>query len=97
MKNTLYLTISLLFFSSCSQYYLCQTDSDVTLYNSTTANHTTIATVPKGSRVIVQGKPKKYRRVKYKDYLGWAEYPSFRFETRYYITGSLADLSLPSS
>lgn len=72
-----------LIFSSCSSVYICVTGSEIPIYYNPKVKNSEIMTkVPKGEIVIVKGK-RKYRKIKYKKYIGWSYLPLFTDEKKY--------------
>lgn len=83
---------SLLFFlsvflitTSCStNYYTVLLNEDAKMYNSSDSA-SVITTIPKGSQVYLSSQPDKrnYKRIKWKEYSGWAYNPSYTKYSNY--------------
>lgn len=87
-KFLLYITL-FLGLNSCSvNYYLCETESEIKLYDAKYLNRKTIITIPKGTQVVAKGK-KDYRIIKYDDYVGWAYLPYLADQNKYNYSGIL--------
>lgn len=91
MKFLNLLLFGILMLSSClPRYYLCETTSDIPLYDIASRFGDTLVTIPKGTKVMVQGKSSSlHRKVKYEDIVGWGYKLSFKSEEPYKYKGFL--------
>ena len=90
--------VSLLFMfaylaTSCVNYYNVTVNADTVLYSSGNDGSSVVYSVPSGSSVYIKGKKsKKYRKIKYGNYAGWAYYPKYtassHYSTRYSSSSS---------
>lgn len=77
MKKLLLLFL-LPFLFSCTNYYYVVVDSDTPLYQTRSDEGATIFTVPAKEGVYIDGKKtKKFRKIKYNGYIGWASNPNY--------------------
>ena len=91
MKARLLLFVIILscLFSCSSNFYLCETDSEVVVFYNKSKFGRKAMTIPKGKSVIVKGKS-KFRKVKFNDTIGWAYNPSFKSERKYEYKGTFS-------
>jgi len=76
MKKILLLLIFAFTTASCVNYYNVTVHADTILYSTQNDESSSIYTVSSGSSVYIKGKKnKKYRKIKYENYIGWAYYP----------------------
>lgn len=81
--------VSLLFMfaylaTSCVNYYNVTVNADTVLYSSGNDGSSVVYSVPSGSSVYIKGKKsKKYRKIKYGNYAGWAYYPNYTASSNY--------------
>lgn len=81
--------VSLLFMfaylaTSCVNYYNVTVNADTVLYSSGNDGSSVVYSVPSGSSVYIKGKKsKKYRKIKYGNYAGWAYYPNYTASSQY--------------
>jgi len=84
MKKILLLILLVFITQSCVNYYSVTVTSDTPLYSAGNYESNIVYTVPSNSTVFIKGRDtKKYRKIKYGKYVGWAFYPSYS-EPGYY-------------
>lgn len=67
----------ILILNSCvTNYYFVNIDEDTTIYTSKKGTES-IAVIPKGSGVYINTSEKKHRKIKWRDYKGWALNPVY--------------------
>lgn len=72
------LTLIIFINFSCANYYNVVLTSDTVLYEKEGDINSIVCKIPSGSSVYIKGKKiKKYRKVKYGSYTGWANNPSY--------------------
>ena len=72
------------FATSCVNYYNVTVNADTVLYSSGNDGSSVAYSVPSGSSVYIKGKKsKKYRKIKYGNYSGWAYYPNYTASSNY--------------
>lgn len=70
--------------TSCVNYYNVTVNADTILYSSENDRSSVVYTVPSGSSVYIKGKnSKKYRKMKYGNYFGWAHSPNYTAPSYY--------------
>ena len=70
--------------TSCVNYYNVTVNADTVLYSSGNDRSSVVYSVPSGSSVYIKGKKsKKYRKIKYGNYAGWAYYPNYTASSQY--------------
>jgi hypothetical protein len=70
--------------TSCVNYYNVTVNADTVLYSSGNDESSVVYSVPSGSSVYIKGKKsKKYRKIKYGNYAGWAYYPNYTATSHY--------------
>ena len=70
--------------TSCVNYYNVTVNADTVLYSSGNDGSSVAYSVPSGSSVYIKGKKsKKYRKIKYGNYVGWAYYPNYTASSQY--------------
>lgn len=70
--------------TSCVNYYNVTVNADTVLYSSGNDGSSVAYSVPSGSSVYIKGKKsKKYRKIKYENYAGWAYYPNYTASSQY--------------
>ncbi|WP_431165183.1 hypothetical protein [Tenacibaculum halocynthiae] len=75
MKNKFLIVVILILISSCSSVYnTYDVNEDLILYKSKSLGSKKIIVIPKGEVVKVKG-TKEYKKIKYKNYLGWGYKP----------------------
>lgn len=78
MKKLLLLLLFAFSTISCVNYYNVTVNADTILYSTENNESPSTYTVPSGSSVYIKGKNnKKYRKIKYGQYIGWAYYPQY--------------------
>jgi hypothetical protein len=91
--------VSLLFMfaylaTSCVNYYNVTVNADTILYSSGNDGSSLVYSVPSGSSVYIKGKKsKKYRKIKYGNYAGWAYYPNYTASSYYSSSSSSSSSS----
>jgi len=91
--------VSLLFMfaylaTSCVNYYNVTVNADTILYSSGNDGSSVVYSVPSGSSVYIKGKKsKKYRKIKYGNYAGWAYYPNYTASSYYSSSSSSSSSS----
>lgn len=84
MRKVSFLLLFAFLATSCVNYYNVTVNSDTVLYSSQNDGSTVVYTVPSGSSVYIKGKNlKKYRKIKYGNYAGWAYYPNYTASSHY--------------
>lgn len=76
MKRLLLVLIYFMF-TSCAINYYMNIEEDTLIYNNANGNGESIAVIPKGSRVYITAGKKKYRKIKWERYKGWAVNPVY--------------------
>ena len=95
-KITLLLLLAFLV-TSCVNYYNVTVNAETILYSSENDGSSVVYTVPSGSSVYIKGKNyRKYRKIKYGNYAGWAYYPNYTAPS-YYSSGSSSSSNSRSS
>lgn len=97
MKKILFfLTIIFSVISCTTNYYTVLLTEDTSLYLGTN-NENIITTIPKNTQVYVSNKAnkKKYRKIKWGSYSGWAYNPIFTYYNTYVPTNNYKS-SIPS-
>ena len=70
--------------TSCVNYYNVTVNADTVLYSSGNDRSSVVYSVPSGSSVYIKGKKsKRYRKIKYGNYAGWAYYPDYTASSQY--------------
>lgn len=70
--------------TSCVNYYSVTVNAETVLYASGNDRSSVVYSVPSGSSVYIKGKKsKKYRKIKYGNYAGWAYYPDYTASSQY--------------
>jgi hypothetical protein len=79
MKKFVVLLLLAFSIQSCvTNYYYVNVNADTPLYSSQNDGSTVICTVSSGSGMFIKGKKhKKYRKIKYGNYIGWAYNPNY--------------------
>jgi hypothetical protein len=78
MKKILLLLLFAFTTTSCVNYYNVTVNADTILYSTQNDESSSIYKVSSGSSVYIKGKKnKKYRKIKYGNYIGWAYYPQY--------------------
>jgi len=97
MKKLLLLLLFAFSTISCVNYYNVTVNNDTILYSKENDGSPVVYTVASGTSVYIKGeKSKKYRKIKYGKYVGWAYYPSYSTPNQYSST-STSSYSYPSS
>jgi hypothetical protein len=95
--------VSLLFMfaylaTSCVNYYNVTVNADTILYSSGNDGSSLVYRVPSGSSVYIKGKKsKKYRKIKYGNYAGWAYYPNYTASSHYSSSSNSSSSTRKSS
>ncbi len=80
--------------TSCVNYYNVTVNAETVLYSSGNDGSSVVYSVPSGSSVYIKGKKsKKYRKIKYENYAGWAYYPNYTASTNYSSSSSSSSSS----
>lgn len=80
--------------TSCVNYYNVTVNADTVLYSSGNDGSSVAYSVPSGSSVYIKGKKsKKYRKIKYENYAGWAYYPNYTASSNYSSSSSSSSFS----
>lgn len=83
---------------SCVNYYNVTVNDDTILYSKEDEESAVVYTVSSGSSVYIKGKnSKKYRKIKYGNYIGWAHYPKYTLQSQYSSSSSTSSRSRSSS
>jgi hypothetical protein len=84
--------------TSCVNYYNVTVNADTVLYSSENNGSSVVYRVPSGSSVYIKGKKsKKYRKIKYGNYAGWAYYPDYTASSNFSSSSSSSSSSRSSS
>jgi len=81
MKKTLLLLVYFLITSCSTNYYFVNIEEDTPIYQNTRNDSQSITFIPKGYSAFVTSGSKKYRKVKWKNYKGWAINPVYSLPT----------------
>ncbi|WP_343697015.1 hypothetical protein [Flavobacterium sp.] len=76
MKRIFFTLILFTLHSCSSNYYFVNIDEDTTIYTSKEGTES-IAVIPKGYGAYINTSSKKYRKIKWKNYKGWAINPIY--------------------
>ena len=80
--------------TSCVNYYNVTVNADTVLYSSGNDGSSVVYRVPSGSSVYIKGKKsKRYRKIKYGNYAGWAYYPDYSASSNYSSSSSSSSSS----
>ena len=80
--------------TSCVNYYSVTVNAETVLYSSGNDESSVVYRVPSGSSVYIKGKKsKKYRKIKYGNYAGWAYYPDYTATSNYSPSSSSSSSS----
>ena len=80
--------------TSCVNYYNVTVNADTVLYSSGNDGSSVVYRVPSGSSVYIKGKKsKRYRKIKYGNYAGWAYYPDYSASSHYSSSSSSSSSS----
>lgn len=94
MKKLLLLLLFAFSTVSCVTYYNVTVNADTILYSTENNERPATYTIPSGSSVYIKGKKwRKYRKIKYANYIGWAYSPNYTSPNQY----SSKSTSSPSS
>lgn len=75
--------------TSCANYYNVTVNAETVLYSSENKGSSVVYSVPSGSSVYIKGKKsKKYRKIKYGNYAGWAYNPNYTESSQYSSSSS---------
>lgn len=80
MKKLLLVLIYFLFTSCVTNYYIV-VEEDTPIYNNADGIGESITVIPKGYRVNVTAGKKKYRKIKWEKYKGWAVNPVYNISS----------------
>ena len=70
--------------TSCVNYYNVTVNAETVLYSSGNDGSSVVYSAPSGSSVYIKGKKsKRYRKIKYGNYAGWAYYPNYTASSQY--------------
>lgn len=84
MRKVSLLLMFVYFATSCVNYYSVTVNAETVLYSSGNDGSSVVYSVPSGSSVYIKGKKsKKYRKIKYGNYAGWAYYPNYTASSQY--------------
>ena len=84
MRKVSLLLMFAYFATSCVNYYSVTVNAETVLYSSGNDGSSVVYSVPSGSVVYIKGKKsKKYRKIKYGNYVGWAYYPNYTASSNY--------------
>jgi hypothetical protein len=80
--------------TSCVNYYSVTVNAETVLYSSGNDESSVVYRVPSGSSVYIKGKKsKRYRKIKYGNYAGWAYYPDYSASSHYSSSSSSSSSS----
>lgn len=83
MKKILSLLLVFYLASSCvTNYYYVNMEDDTPIYDSKGDGSKTYTYIPKGSKAYVSSSKKKYKRIKWNSYKGWAADPIYSIEKK---------------
>ena len=77
MKKLLLIFIYFLFTSCVTNYYFVNFEEDTPIFRNTNGNGESIITIPKGDGAYINSGKKRYRKIKWKNYKGWAINPVY--------------------
>jgi hypothetical protein len=79
MKKFVFLLLLAFSMQSCiTNYYYVNVNTDTPIYSAQNDGSSIIYTVPSGSGLYIKGKSyRKYRKIKYNNYIGWAYNPNY--------------------
>ena len=78
MKKLSIILIYLLFTSCVTNYYFVNVEEDTPIYNNTNGNGESITVIPRGYSAYIASGTKKHRKIKWKNYKGWAINPVYK-------------------
>ncbi|WP_413997768.1 hypothetical protein ACMDB5_08175 [Flavobacterium sp. W1B] len=82
MKKLLSLLFLLFLTSSCvTNYYFVNLEEDTPIYKKTNTSGEAIVVAPKGYSVYISSRTNSYRKIKWKNYKGWAINPVYNIGT----------------
>jgi hypothetical protein len=82
MKKVLLFWVYILITSCSTNYYFVNIEEDTPIYQNTRNDSQSITFIPKGYNAFVTSGSKKYRKVKWKNYKGWAINPVYSLPTK---------------
>lgn len=83
-KFVLVLLLTLSMQSCVTNYYYVKVNNDTPLYSEQSNGSTVVYTIPSGNGIYIKGKKyRKYRKIKYGNYVGWAYNPNYNGSTYY--------------
>lgn len=77
MKKALFISLCFLISSCVTNYYSVNIEEDTPIYRSSRDKSEIISIIPKGNRVYLASGEKKYRKIKWNDYVGWVVNPKY--------------------
>ena len=84
MRKITFLLLLAFVTTSCVNYYNVTVNAETILYSSENDGSSIVYSVPSGSSVYIKGKnSRKYRKIKYGNYVGWAYYPNYTTPSYY--------------
>lgn len=97
MKKNLILMLLVLSVSCTTNYNYVTANEDIPLYQDKNESHSAFVVVPQNTKIFINGKGKKYRKIKYGNYEGWAVNPNYTGTTTASSSSSSASRSSTSS
>jgi hypothetical protein len=76
MKKFSFILLLLIFNSCATNYYFVNIDEDTTIFNSKNAKES-VTVIPKGSGAYINRSDKKERKLKWRNFKGWAINPAY--------------------
>lgn len=77
MKKLLLIFIYFLFTSCVTNYYYVNIEEDTPIFENTDGRGESITTIPKGYGAYIASGTKRHRKIKWKNYNGWAINPVY--------------------
>lgn len=98
MKKSLLFLVYILITSCSTNYYFVNIEEDTPIYQNTRNDSQSIAFIPKGYSAFITSGSKKYRKVKWKNYKGWAINPVYSLpKTSNYSSAANSTYKTPSN
>lgn len=82
MKKIFIFSLCILLTSCASSYYFVNLEEDTPIYERANDTHSALVVIPKGYSAYVATGTKKYRKVKWKNYKGWAVNPVYNIVSK---------------
>lgn len=88
MKKSLLFLVYVLITSCSTNYYFVNIEEDTPIYQNTRNDSQSIVFIPKGYSAFITSGSKNYRKVKWKNYKGWAINPVYSLPTKSNYSGT---------